>query len=124
MDILEKRIGDILVTAEGQIIKEKFELDKTVRLIKGIKLTSDREDLLWYRGVQRVVINGKERYEDNYESRNFQSSINVSVNKRYKNLRNLEPGNGIIEIDYTDIPHPLYPFASYRVSLYVRYEIA
>ena len=59
MDILEKRIGEILVTAEGQVVKEKFELDKTVRLIKGIKLTSDREDLLFYRGVQRVVINGR-----------------------------------------------------------------
>jgi hypothetical protein len=123
MDILEKRIGDLLITADGQIVKEKFELDKTVKLIKGIKLTSDREDLLFYRGTQSITVNGKERFEDNYESKNLQSSLNVDVNKRYKNMRDLEPGNGIIEVDYTDTEHPLAAFANYRVSLYVEYEI-
>jgi hypothetical protein len=123
MDILEKRFEGISITAEGQIVKEKFELDKTVRIIKGIKFTSDREDLLFYRGVQRIVINGKERYEDNYESKNLQSSINVDVNKRYKDMRDLEPGNGVIEIDYKDNPHPLAAFTPYKVSLYVEYEI-
>ena len=123
MDILEKRFADISITAEGQTIKEKFELDKTVKKIKGIKLTSDREDLMFYRGTQRIVINGKERFEDNYESKNLQSSLNVDVNVRYKNMHDLEPGNGIIEVDYTDNPHPLAAFANYRVSLYVEYEI-
>ncbi len=123
MDILEKRIGDIQIKAEGQVSKVKFELDKTVKRIKGIKLTSDREDLLFYRGTQRIVINGKERYEENYESKNFQSSLNVDANKRYKNMRDLEPGNGIIEVDYTDTTHPLTSFSVYRVSLYVEYEI-
>ena len=123
MDILEKRIGDIQITAVGQIAKAKFELDKTVKLIKGIKLTSDREDLLFYRGAQRIVVNGKERFEDNYESKNLQSSLNVDVNSRYKDMRDLEPGNGVIEVDYTDTAHPLAAFAVYRVSLYVLYEI-
>ena len=123
MDILEKRMGDILITNDGQITKVKFELDKTVKLIKGIKLTSDREDLMFYRGTQRIVINGKERYEENYESKNLQSSINVDVNKRYKDMRDLEPGNGIIEVDYTDTTHPLAAFANYRVSFYVEYAI-
>ena len=123
MDILEKRFADISITAEGQTVKEKFELDKTVKKIKGIKLTSDREDLLFYRGTQRIVINGKERFEDNYESKNLQSSLNVDVNVRYKNMHDLEPGNGIIEVDYTDNPHPLAAFTNYRVSLYVEYEI-
>ncbi|MHB8260464.1 MAG: hypothetical protein ACYDCN_08505 [Bacteroidia bacterium] len=123
MDILEKRFEGISITAEGQVVKEKFELDKTVRNIKGIKLTSDREDLLFYRGVQRIVINGKERFEDNYESKNLQSSLNVDVNKRYKDMRDLEPGNGVIEVDFTDHAHPLTVFTAYNVSLYVEYEI-
>lgn len=123
MDIIEKRIGDLQVTASGQTVKEKFELDKTVKRIIGIKLTSDREDLLFYRGAQRVVINGKERFEENYESKNLQSTINVNVNNRYKNMRDLSPGNGIIEIEYTDHVHPLTVFAVYTVSLYVEYEI-
>ena len=123
MDILEKRIGDIQIKTDGQVSKVKFELDKTVKLIKGIKLTSDREDLLFYRGTQRITINGKERYEENYESKNFQSSLNVDVNKRYKDMHDLEPGNGIIELDYTDNEHPLAGFDTYRVSLYVEYAI-
>jgi hypothetical protein len=123
MDILEKRIGDLQITAEGQIVKGKFELDKTVKIIKGIKLTSDREELLYYRGAQRVVINGKERFEENYESKNLQSTINVDVNSRFKNMNNLVPGNGIIEMEYTDHAHPLTTFAPYLVSLYVEYEI-
>ena len=37
MDILEKRFADIAITAEGQTVKEKFELDKTVKKIKGVR---------------------------------------------------------------------------------------
>jgi len=123
MDILEKRIGDILITAVGQVAKAKFELDKTVKLIKGIKLTSDREDLLFYRGTQKVEINGKERFEENYESKNLQSSLNVDVNNRYKDMKDTDPGNGLVVITYIDNNHPLYAFTPYRVSLYVEYEV-
>ena len=123
MAILERRIGDILITAAGQTFKGKFELDKTVKLIKGINLTSDYENLMYYRGTQRIVINGREWFEENYESKNLQSTINVNVNTRMKDMDNLEPGNGIIEVDYTDTEHPLSPFTNYRVTLNVKYEI-
>jgi hypothetical protein len=122
MDIVEKRF-DIHVTIAGQTVSGKFELEKTAKVIKGIKITSDREELLFYRGTQKIEINGKERFEDNYESKNLQCSLNVDINKRYKDLLNTEPGNGIIAITYTDNPHPLYAFSIYRVSLYVQYEI-
>ena len=122
MDIVEKRF-DIQVTTKGQKVSGKFELDKTVKVIKGIKVTSDREDLLFYRGSQKVDINGKERFEENYESKNLQSSLNVDVNNRYKDMRDTETGNGLIVMTYFDNQHPLYAFSPYRVSLYVEYEI-
>ena len=122
MDLVEKRF-DIQVATKGQKVTGKFELDKTVKVIKGIKVTSDREDLLFYRGSQKVDINGKERFEENYESKNLQSSINVDVNNRYKDMKDTEPGNGIVVITYIDNQHPLYAFSPYRVSLYVQYEI-
>ena len=122
MDIVEKRF-DIQVTAKGQKVSGKFELDKTVKVIKGIKVTSDREDLLFYRGSQKVEINGKERFEENYESKNLQSSLNVDVNNRYKDIKDTDPGNGIVVITYIDNNHPLYAFSPYRVSLYVQYEV-
>ena len=122
MDIVEKRF-DIQVATKGQTVIWKFELDKTAKLIKGIKVTSDREDLLFYRGTQKIEINGKERFEDNYESKNLQSSLNVDVNARYKDMRDTEPGNGVVVITYVDKNHPLFAFTPYRVSLYVEYEI-
>ena len=122
MDIVEKRF-DIQVATKGQTVIWKFELDKTAKLIKGIKVTSDREDLLFYRGTQKIEINGKERFEDNYESKNLQSSLNVDVNARYKDMRDTEPGNGVVVITYVDNNHPLFAFTPYRVSLYVEYEI-
>ena len=122
MDIVEKRF-DIQVTQKGQTVTGKFELDKTVKVIKGLKVTSDREDLLFYRGSQKVEINGKERFEENYESKNLQSSLNVDVNNRYKDMKDTEPGNGLVVITYIDNQHPLYAFSPYRVSLYVQYEV-
>ena len=122
MNIVEKRF-DIQVTQKEQTVTGKFELDKTAKVIKGIKVTSDREDLLFYRGTQKIEINGKERFEENYESKNLQSSINVDVNNRYKDMKDTEPGNGIVVITYIDNNHPLYAFSPYRVSLYVQYEV-
>ena len=122
MDIVEKRF-DIQVAQRGQTVTGKFELDKMAKVIKGIKVTSDREDLLFYRGTQKIEINGKERFEENYESKNLQSSLNVDVNNRYKDMRDTETGNGLIVMTYFDNQHPLYAFSPYRVSLYVEYEI-
>lgn len=121
MEIIEKRFN-IQVTEAGQRVSEKFELAKNAKLITGIRLTSDREDLLFYRGTQAIEINGKQCYEEDYESRNFQSSINVDVNHRHKE-RCIEPGNGIVAMTYIDNAHPLYNFSPYRVSLYVHYQI-
>jgi hypothetical protein len=122
MNIIEKRF-DIQVAQRGQTVTGKFELDKMAKVIKGIKVTSDREDLLFYRGTQKIEINGKERFEENYESKNLQSSLNVDVNCRYKNMHDAETGNGLIVMTYIDNQHPLYAFSPYRVSLYVQYEV-
>jgi hypothetical protein len=122
MSTIEKRF-DIQIATKGQTVTGKFELDKMAKVIKGIKITSDREDLLFYRGTQKIEINGKERFEENYESKNLQCSLNVDVNNRYKDMQDTETGNGSVVITYTDNAHPLYAFSAYRVSLYVQYEI-
>jgi hypothetical protein len=123
MDILKRRIGDLWVTAEGQVVKGKFELAKTVKLIKGIMFTSNYENIMCYRGTIGVTINGNQRFEENFESKQFQSSLNVSVNDRFMDVGDLEPGNGIVELIYTDTPHPLAPFVPYRVTLNMKYEL-
>ncbi len=122
MGTIRKRF-DIKVLEAGKPVSEKFELDKTAKSLTGLVLTSDREDLLFFRGEQKIEINGKEYFSEDYESKLLMTSLNVPINTRYLDLKNAEPGNGIISMNYTDHNHVLAPFVPYRVSLYVQYEV-
>ena len=114
---------DIKVTKEGASFTEKFELDKTVKSILGILITSDREDFLFYRGSQKIEINGTEYFPEGYESKLLMVSLNIAPNNRYYNMNNAEPGNGIITFTYTDNLYRQADFMEYRVSLYVECEV-
>lgn len=122
MGTIRKRF-DIQVLLAEKTVSGKFELDKTVKTISGLVITSDREDLLFFRGEQKIEINGKEYFPEDYESKLLMVSLNVPPNKRYYDLKNTEPGNGIINFSYTDRNHLQAPFLPYRVSLYVQCEI-
>lgn len=121
MGTIRKRF-DINVQEADTTVSEKFELDKTATTISGIVITSDREDLLFFRGEQKVEINGKEYFPEDYESKLLMTSLNVPTNNRYYDFKNAEPGNGIINFAYTDHNHAQAPFTPYRVSMYVQYE--
>ena len=64
-----KKRYDIQVTAAGQNISKSFDLDKNIKSVKGLLLTSDKDDLMYYRGSQRIEINKEEYFPDNYESK-------------------------------------------------------
>lgn len=121
METIRKRF-DIQIKEQGKAVSEKFELDKTVKTISGVVITSDREDLLFFRGEQKIEINGKEYFPENYESKLLMTSLSVANNNRYYDLKNAEPGNGIVTLTYTDHNHLQAPFVPYRVSMYVQYE--
>ena len=121
MKIIRKRF-DIQVSASGEIVKDDFELEKTVKRITGMMLTSDRDDLLFYRGSQGIDVNGREVFPDDYESKLLMSGISLQPNKRYFEM-DTEPGNGIISINFQDTDHPAATFAAYRVSLYIEAEV-
>lgn len=118
METIHKRF-DLQITASGSTVAGKFELDKTVKTIVGIVITSDREDLMFYRGEQKIEINGKLYFTENYESKLLMMSLNINANLRYYRLKKVAPGNGIIQFTYNDKVHPKVAFAAYRVSLYV-----
>ncbi len=122
MGTVRKRF-DIQIQLAGQNTTEKFELDKTAKNITGLVMTSDREDLLFFRGEQKIEINGTEYFPENYESKLLMTSLNVPVNSRYYVLKNAEPGNGIVTLSYRDFNHVQAPFVPYRVSLYIQYEV-
>lgn len=113
---------DLQVTAANQSFVKEFELDKIIKNVKGLLVTSDKDDLLYYRGSQRIEINKEEYFPDQYESKLLMSGINVAPNLRYYNIGNVNPGNGNIKITFQDTDDGRTAFASYRVSLYVDCE--
>jgi len=100
-----------------------FELDKSIAFIRGIMLSSNRDDLMYYRGSQKIEINRLEVCPEDYDSKHFMSSINCSPNVRYYDTGRLPAGNGLIKIEYKDTSDTRAPFEVYRVTLNVDCEL-
>ncbi len=118
------KIFHIDITDENGLHSKSFELDKTITKIHGILFTADRDDLLYYRGSNKVEINRQEIFPEQYASKLLMSGVNVSPNDRYYNLKGIEPGNGKIKVDYKDSETTVIPFSTYRVSIYIECEIS
>jgi len=118
MSIVKKRF-DIFINTALQVVTQIFELEKNITTIKGILVTTDKDDLLYYRGSQRIEINKAEVLPDNYESKLLMTGINLSPNHRYYEVGDLPAGNGHVKITYIDREDTRSAFEPYRVSLYL-----
>jgi hypothetical protein len=118
-----KKRFDIKITQANSIVSDTFELDKNIVRIHGILVSSDKDDLLYYRGSQKIEINKEEYFPDNYESKLLMSGINVSPKQRYYDLGGASTGNGRVQITYKDSDDGRTVFAAYRVSLYLDCEL-
>ncbi|MGV6861007.1 MAG: hypothetical protein ACWA41_04500 [Putridiphycobacter sp.] len=116
-NIIKERF-DLKVTAPNQVFKAEFELDKNANFVIGIGLTSDRDDLLFYRGSQKIQLNDQELFPENFESRLLMSGINVAPNDRMVKLGSIEAGNGKLEVWFKDENHLNTKFTPYRVTIY------
>jgi hypothetical protein len=119
---LRKRFN-IQVTAANQSVTKTFELDKTIKVIKGVLVTSNKDDLAYYRGCQRIEINKEEFFPDDYESKLLMSGIDVPPKQRYFDLGNVNPGNGSVKVVFTDEDDGRTVFTPYRVSVYFDCEM-
>lgn len=117
-----KKRFDLNVETNNQVVTKTFELDKTIKNIKGILITSDRDDLIYYRGTQKIEINAQEIFPESYESKLLMTGINVSPHKRYYDLGNVDPGNGQVKVTFVDVGVQ-EEFEEYRVSLYLSCEM-
>ncbi|MBI1836444.1 MAG: hypothetical protein HYR91_04175 [Flavobacteriia bacterium] len=115
---LIKERFDVQITAENQTFKQEFELDKNANYLIGIALTSSRDDLMFYRGSQKILLNDMELFPEGFESKLLMSGLNVAPDNRLITLGELGTGNGKIEIAYTDKAHELIKFVPYRVTIY------
>ncbi len=118
-----KKRFDIQVTEANKSYSKTYELDKNIRTVKGLLLTSDKDELLYFRGSQRIEINKEEYFPDNYESKLLMSGINVTPKLRYYELGNVPPGNGLVKLVFTDTDDQRSQFTPYRVSLYLDCEM-
>jgi hypothetical protein len=118
-----KKRFDIQIAAARDSVNKTFELDKNIKAVKGVLVTSDKDDLLYYRGTQKIEINNSEYFPDNYESKLLMTGINVAPKQRYYDIGSVNPGNGIIKLSYTDNEDGRTRFEPYRVSLYVDCEM-
>ena len=119
-----KKRFDVDITTANAIHAKTFELDKNITAIYGLLMASGRDDLMYYRGSQKIEINREEIFPENYESKLLMSGINVSPNDRYYKLDGKPPGNGKVTVEYKDTDTPTAPFFAYRVSLYLDCEIS
>lgn len=100
-----------------------FELDKSIAFIRGLLLSSNRDDLMYYRGSQKIEINRLEISPEGYESKHFMCSINCSPNVRYYDLGRLPAGNGLIKMEYKDTIDSRAIFENYVVTLNLDCEL-
>ena len=117
-----KKRFDIKITQANSTVSDTFELDKNIVKVHGVLVTSDKDDLLYYRGTQKIEINKEEFFPDNYESKLLMSGINVAPKQRYYDLGGVSPGNGRVQIVYKDLDDGRTRFEPYRVSLYLDCE--
>ena len=120
--IIKKRF-DIQVTEADKVFSGSFELDKDISFIRGILLTSNKDDLMYYRGSQKIEINKQEIVPEGYESKLLMCGINVSPNVRYYETGHTAVGNGQVKLEYRDTTDSRAPFEAYRVSIYLNCEL-
>lgn len=120
-----KQLFSINVSTSGETVKGSFEVDKNAARITGIEISSDRDDLMYYRGSQVIKINDEEFFPEGFESKKLMCGLNIPPHLRFYRLGSVDPGNRKIEIIYTDTDIPsLAGFEPYKVILYVYSSLA
>lgn len=103
---------------EGGTVKAQLELEKNAKYLIGIAITSDRDELAYHRGSQKILINDRELFPEGYETRLLMSGLNVSPDDRMASIGSIPTGNGKLDVWLTDSFHDYYPFAAYRIRVY------
>lgn len=113
-----------LVTTENTSYKLKFDLDKNVKLVSGLLLSSSDPRKLFFRGSQRIEISGDELFPEGYESKLLMSGISVPPSDRFVDLGDgVLSGNCEVKIQYVDEANDNAVFNPYKVTLTLKCEL-
>lgn len=112
------------VDTPGISYKKKFDLDKNIRVVTGLLISGDDPKKVYYRGSQRIELNGEELYPEDFESKLLMSGISVSPSDKFADLGNgVLAGNGELKILYKDTENTVVPFEPYKVSVVLKCEL-
>ena len=101
----------------------KWELPKKTAFVKGLQLTSDFPNKLYYRGSQRIEIGGDELFPEGFDSKILISSISVAPRERFFDLGEVQPGDLSVKVRYEDKDHERAVLGNgYQVSLVLLFE--
>lgn len=115
---LVDKVYSFTVETAGQPTNKTFNLDKNVKLVHAIQLSSSMPALLFYRGSQRIEVSGDEIFPEDYESKMLMSGLAVPPDQKYRKLGNgLVAGNGEVKIQYKDTENPNAGFVPYKVTI-------
>lgn len=125
---MEKKIVDktfsFMVETQNGSQNKKFVLDKNVVLVHGILISSDQPKLLFYRGSQRIEINGDELFPEGYESKILMAGLSVPPDEKFRKLGNgVIAGNGEVKVLYKDAAHNATVFEPYKVNIILQCEL-
>jgi len=118
------KVYSFVVDAENGVFNKKFDLDKNVKLVRGMLLSSDIPVALYYRGSQNLEISGDEILPEDYESKLLMTGLSVPPDEKFRTLGDgIIAGNGEIKIQFKDVPNPNIPFIAYKVLVTFQCEM-
>lgn len=114
-----KHLFSIDVGSEGETYKGSFELDKSAHKIIGIEMSSNRDDVMFFRGTQAIRFNDEEFFPEGFETKKLMCGQNIVPHLRFYRLGMIDPGNRKVDLIYTDNANDAAGFEPYKVILYV-----
>jgi len=127
---MEKQTREIRKTFSFQVNEAnklyapvKWDLPKKTAFVKGLQLTSDFPNKLYYRGTQRIEIGGDELFPEGFDSKILISSISVAPRERFFDLGEVQPGDLSVKVRYQDQDHERAVLGNgYQVSVVLLLE--
>jgi hypothetical protein len=125
---MERKLVDktftIVVDQQATSYNKKFVLDKNIALVRGVLVSSDQPKLLFFRGSQRIEVNGDELFPEDYESKILMAGLSVPPDEKFRSLGDgVVAGNGEIKVLYKDTMHNEAGFSAYKVNIIFQCEL-
>lgn len=111
------------VTEPDKTVTATFELDRNIVGIKGLLVGSQRPEMLYLRGSQRIEISKVEIFPENYLTQWLMVGLSTPMNDRFKILKDVLPGDHIVRIDYKDTFNGRTEFGPYTYHLVLECEM-